>query len=136
MWGNCSAYLKGKLQRFQNRAARLISGASYETNSTDVLESFGLQTLEERRKRNKSILMYKILNNRVAPIQKEQFTRSSDLPENYNLRCRRTDLILPNAKRDYLKKSFNYSRAKLWNSLSTEAKLVTSENAFLTSINQ
>lgn len=30
-------------------------------------------------------------HNRAAPILKEQFTRSSDLPENYNLRCRRTD---------------------------------------------
>ena len=79
--------------------------------------------------------MYGILNNRAAPILKEQFTRSSELPENYNLRCR-TDLILPNPKRDYLKKSFKYSGAKLWNSLSTEAKLTTSENAFITSINQ
>ena len=129
--GNCSAYLKGKLQRFQNRAGRIISGASYETNSADVLESLSWQTLEERRKRNKSILMYRILNNRAAPILKEQFTRSSDLPENYNLRCRRTDLILPNPKRDS-----KYSGAKLWNSLSTEAKLATSENAFLASINQ
>ena len=28
--------------------------------------------------------MYRILNNRAAPILKEQFTRSGDLPENYN----------------------------------------------------
>ena len=84
---------------------------------------------------NKSILMYRILNNRAAPILKEQFTRSNDLPENYNLRCR-TDLILPNPKKDNLKKSFKYSGAKLWNSLSTEAKLTTSKNTFITSINQ
>ena len=134
LWGNCSAYLKEKLQRFQNRAGRIISGANYEINSADVLESLGWQTLEERRKRNKSILMYRILNNRAAPILKEQFTRCGDLPENYNLRSRRTDLILPNPKRDYLKKSFKYSGAKLWNSLSTEAKLATSEYAFITSI--
>ena len=81
--------------------------------------------------------MYRILNNRAAPILKEQFTRSSDLPENYNLRCRRTDLILPNPKRDYLKKSFKYSGAKLWNSLSAEAKLATPKMHFIiTSINQ
>ena len=92
--------------------------------------------VEERRKRNKSILMYRILNNRAAPILKEQFTRSGDLPENYNVRSRRTDLILPNPKKDYLKKSFKYSGAKLWNSLYTEAKLATSEYAFITSINR
>ena len=66
LWGNCSAYLKEKLQRFQNRAGRIISGANYEINSADVLESLVWQTLEERRKRNKSILMYRILNNRAA----------------------------------------------------------------------
>ena len=77
----------------------------HEINSADVLESLGWQTLEERRKRNKSILMYRILNNCAAPILKEQFTRSGDLPENYNLRSRRTDLILPSPKRDYLKKA-------------------------------
>ena len=136
LWGNCSAYLKEKLQGFQNRAGRIISGANYEINSADALESLGWQTLEERRKRDKSILMYRILNNRATPILNEQFTRSGDLPENYNPGSRRTDLILPNPKRDYLKKSFKYSGAKLWNSLSTEAKLATSEYAFLTSINR
>ena len=78
--------------------------------------------------------MYRILNNRAAPILKEQFTRSGDLPENYNLRSRRTDLIPSNPKRDYLEKSFKHSGAKLLNSLSTEAKLATSEYAFITSI--
>ena len=42
--GNCSAYLKEKLQRFQNRAGRIISGANYEINSADSLESLGWQT--------------------------------------------------------------------------------------------
>ena len=41
LWGNCSAYLKGKLQRFPNRAARIIASANYETNSADVLKSLG-----------------------------------------------------------------------------------------------
>jgi hypothetical protein len=33
-----------------------------QINSADVLEFLGWVTLEERRKRNKSILMYRILN--------------------------------------------------------------------------
>ena len=136
VWGNCSAYLKDKLQRFQNRAGRIISGANYDINSADVLESLGWQTLEERRKRNKSILMYRILNNRVAPNLKEQFTSISDVQVNYNLRSSSTDLLVPIPKRDFLKRSFKYSGAKLWNSLSTDAKLATSENVFVTLINQ
>ena len=80
--------------------------------------------------------MYRIFNNRAASILKEQFTRSGDLPENYNLRSGRIDLAPPNPIRDYLKKSFKYRGAKLWNSLSAEAKLATSEYAFITSINR
>ena len=50
LWGNCSPYLKEKLQRFHNRAGRIISGANYEINSADILESLAWKTLEERRK--------------------------------------------------------------------------------------
>ena len=36
---------------------------------------------------------------------------------NYDLRNSPTDLALPKPKREFLKKSFKYSGAKLWNSL-------------------
>ena len=135
LWGNCSAYLKGKLQRFQNRAARIIASANYETNSADILESLGWETLEKRRLRNKSVLMYRILNNRTAPDLKDLFTRNNELQANYDLRSRCTDLALPNPKREFLKNSFGYSGAKLWNSLPTEAKLAISENVFKLNLN-
>ena len=48
LWGNCSAYFKGKLQRLPNRVARIIASANYETNSADVLKSLGWETLEKR----------------------------------------------------------------------------------------
>ncbi len=60
----------------------------------------------------------------------------SDVQVNYNLRSSSTDLLVPIPKRDFLKRSFKYSGAKLWNSLSTDAKLATSENVFVTLINQ
>ena len=85
LWKNCSAHLKEKLQRFQNRAARIIAGANYETNSADVLESLGWETLEKRHKRKKSILMYRILSNRTAPNLKELFTRNNELQDYHDL---------------------------------------------------
>ena len=118
LWDNCCAYLKEKLQKFQNRAARIIAGASYETPSADVLETLGWEALEVRRKRNKAILMYRILNNQLgASSLKESFTRISALEINYNLRNSSTDLVLPHPKSEFLKNSFKFSGAKLWNSL-------------------
>ena len=135
LWDNCCAYLKEKLQKFQNRAARIIAGASYEIPSADVLETLGWEALEVRRKRNKAILMYRILNNQGASSLKESFTRISALEINYNLRNSSTDLVLPHSKRKFLKNSFKFSGAKLWNSLPLQAKLVQSEYTFKMNIN-
>ena len=83
LWGNCCYLFKDK---FQNRAARIIAGANYEVNSADVLDSLGWETLEERRIRNKSVLMYRILNGYTALTLRESFTRIGTLQGNYNLR--------------------------------------------------
>ena len=63
------------------------------------------------------------------------FTRNNELQANYDLRSRCTELDLPNPKREFLKNSFGYSGAKLWNSLPTEAKLAISENVFKLNLN-
>ena len=41
VWDNCSKYLLDKLQKLQNRAARVISGKSYETRSSEILKYLG-----------------------------------------------------------------------------------------------
>ena len=63
LWDTCGKILQDKLQKFQSRAARVITGASYDIRSTDVLDALGWQTLDVKRLENKLIMMYKILNN-------------------------------------------------------------------------
>jgi hypothetical protein len=137
LWDICSTQLLDKLQKFQNRAARIIAGASYEIESAVVLETLGWETLKSRRQKMKSILLYKILNDYTAPYLKESPTgsRSSLTQANYNLRNSYTDLALPKPRREFLKKSFKYSGAKLWNSLSREAKEAQSIHIFKQNIN-
>ena len=36
VWSNCGEYLRGKLQKLQNRAARVIIGDSYEIRSIEI----------------------------------------------------------------------------------------------------
>ena len=71
LWDICGKHLLDKLQKFQNRAARIIAGLSYEINSADVLESLGWETLESRRQRMKSVFLYKIINDYTAPNLKQ-----------------------------------------------------------------
>ena len=63
LWDICGKHLLDKLQKFQNRAARIIAGLSNEINSADVL---GWETLESRRQRMKSVFLYKIINDYTA----------------------------------------------------------------------
>ena len=59
--------------------------------------------------------MYKILNEQSAPSLREKFIKIKDLNREYNLRSNDTDLALPKPKTNYLKRSFKYSGAMLWN---------------------
>jgi hypothetical protein len=45
LWDNCGIGLKDRLQKFQNRPARVISSATYDVRSVDLLESLGWKHL-------------------------------------------------------------------------------------------
>ena len=71
LWEVCSTLLRDKLQKFQNRAATIIAGASYETRSADVLRSLEWEKLETRRILTKATFLYKVVTNCVAPTLKD-----------------------------------------------------------------
>ena len=62
------------------------------------------KNLNDRQKMNKSVLIYKILNNHSAPNLKDTFTRRDTNLNNYNLRSASTNLSLPKSNTEYLKK--------------------------------
>jgi hypothetical protein len=66
------------------------------------------------RKMQKAILMYKVTNNLTPMYLQDLFvTRVT----HYRLRDSEGKLFLPKPRTDYLKRSFSYSGASLWNSL-------------------
>ena len=124
--------LKDKLQKIQNREGRVITGSSYDVRSTDVLNNLKWKTLETRRVHTKASLMYKILNDLSAPqlIMSNSFVKLNDTNINYNLRNIETDLALPRPYTNFLKRSFKWSGAMLWNNLSYESKTAKSLSDF------
>ncbi len=101
--------LPDKLQKFQNRAARVITGADYDVRSSEVLNKLGWETLAKRRELNKLVLMYKVLGNHTAPNLKDLFSRRNASQNIYDLRNSETDLSLKKPKTEFLKKTFGYS---------------------------
>ena len=39
LWDNCGKLLKDKLQRFQSRAARVLTGANCDIRSADIIQT-------------------------------------------------------------------------------------------------
>ena len=130
LWDNCGKVLKDKLQRFQSRAAMVLTGANYDICSAEIIQTLAWDTLDVRRLRAKSTLMYKILNHDTAPNLRNSFVRRNVDQTDYHLRKSTTDLTLPKPKREFLKISFKYSGAMLWNQLPSEAKLAESMHSF------
>ena len=136
LWGVCNKTLRDNLQKFQNRAARIIAGASYEIRSADVLRTLDWENLETRWHLTKAKFLYKVLSNSAAPTLKDSFISRNTLLNNYNLRNSQTDLTLPKPNREFLKRSFKYSGAYLWNNLPLEAKQAQSIYLFKSCIKQ
>ena len=119
LWDTCG--------RFRSSAARVLTGASYDTSSADLIDSLSWQTLDNRRCWAKSILMNKILNDHTTPGL--SWTPPWEGMSSH-LRDTDTDLTLPKPKREFLKRSFKFSSAMLWNQLPNKAKLAESTSSF------
>ena len=93
--------LQDKFQKFQNRAARLITEADYDVRSSEVLNILGWGKLANRRALNKLIFIYKVLANHTAPNLKGLFSRRNVSQNSYDLRNSETDLSIKNQKLNF-----------------------------------
>ena len=75
--------------------------------------------LNINRKKHKAILMYKTLNGNMPHYLQEIFTPRVSF---YDLRDMENKLFVPKPRTEYLKRSFGYSGAVLWNSLPPELR--------------
>ena len=126
LWDNCGKLLKDKLQRLQSRDARVLTGVNYDFCSTDFIQTLSWDTLDARRLRAKSTLMYKILNDDTTPNLRNSFVRRNADQTDYHLRDSVIDLTLPKPNRELLKRTSRNGGAMLWNQLPNEAKLAES----------
>ncbi len=88
----------------QNRAAKVITGASYDASSSAVLREINLDSLNVRRAKLKGVLLHKILNENSAPCLMEDLVRLRDLERYYELRNFETDLKLPKPKSNIVRR--------------------------------
>ena len=122
-----AGYLGDKLQKLQNRAARVITELPFDTNSNHLLSTLNWERLSIRQKKRKALMMYKTKNGHAPDYLQRLFTH---YPSKYNLRNSEGKLALPKPSTNYLKRSFSYSGATLWNILPSSLKYVGSVDQF------
>ena len=127
VWDCLSGYLSDKLQKLQNRAARVITKSPFDTSSNHLLSTLDWERLSPRRKKQKAFMMFKTMNGLAPDYLQSLFSQRHSV---YNLRDSEGKLTLPKPNTNYLKRSFSYSGAMLWNNLPKRLKNAVSVNNF------
>ena len=121
--------LADKLQKLQNRAARILTFSSYDVNADVVLASIDWKKLETQRKIQKALMVHKSLYGLAPDYLRSMFVNRS-IVANYSLRDTEGKLAIPKPRTDYLRNSFSYSGAVLWNSLPPDLRQTENLNQF------
>ena len=63
VWNNCAQYDSNELEKIQNEAARIVTGATKLVSINSLLLETGWETLFSRRNKHKLIFFYKMQND-------------------------------------------------------------------------
>ena len=131
MWGNCGATLQAKLQKLQDRSARIIRNVDWNVPSSDNLNELNWTPLNARRRQHDAIVMNKIINNDVPQYLKDKF---HFVNSSYALRRSNMYVAVPKPDTESLKRSFDYRGVITWNSLHVNIQNAPNLKSFKTSI--
>ena len=118
IWNDGCCSIIDKLFKLQKRAARVITGDTYDVRSMQTPNSLNWLPLEKHLKQREIITTFKVLTGRSPRYLEKLFSVSQN--DNYNLRSNQIKLNLPKPKTNFLKRRFSYRAAKCWNELPGE----------------
>ena len=119
--GCCGETLLDKLQKLQNRAARIVTNSSYDASSLPLIGSLGWLTIIEMIEFETATTVYKSLHGLAPEYMQSMFMKLSEYSSR-SLRNTNTDLRMPSFTTSYGERSFSYRGVTVWNKLSTKIK--------------
>ncbi|MEW8191406.1 MAG: reverse transcriptase family protein [Candidatus Thiodiazotropha endolucinida] len=129
IWDNCSQYEKQELDKIQNEAARIATGATRLVSIRALCKEIGWDSLEKRRSNHKLTLFYKMTHN-LAPLYLSSLVpQSVSNISRYNLR-NSNNLQTLDARTSLYYNSFLPSTVRAWNNVNDEVKQSDSLNTF------
>ncbi|KXJ15113.1 putative RNA-directed DNA polymerase from transposon X-element [Exaiptasia diaphana] len=127
-----SQKLDDKLQKLQNRAARIVTRSSFDESAKPLLDMLGWDTVSVAREKQKAITMFKSVNSLAPKYLMDMFSYRQSL---YNFRNSENILNVPKPRTNYLKRSLGYSGAVLWNGLTCDMRTARSLADFKKQLN-
>ena len=129
VWGATGNTALQKLQKLQNRAARIVTNSPYDAHSEPLMQAIGWPTFTQLIELETAKVVHKLLHNEAPDYLNRLFHRLSDFHSRM-LRNSKTDLRIPMFKTSYGQKSFEFRGAHIWNNFSNEAKTANTFLAF------
>jgi len=123
IWGHTTMINLNKIQRLQNLAARIIlNDFDYiNTRGINLVKQLKWMNVLERRKYFEQLLMFKCIHG-MAPEYLCDHVNMEIEVRYVQTRSHDMNVYVPFPKNELAKKSFYYSAAKNWNSLSGKVK--------------
>lgn len=131
LWGFSANIYIDTVQKFQNRAARIITGNfEYTTRGIDLVKQLGWHTIRERRDYLTALLVYKSLNGIAPTYLQDVFTFARDTHSRQTRSTTSNNLFVPGINKQVYSHSLQYNGSKIWNNLTGAAKEAQSLNVF------
>ena len=116
IWDNCSLNDKYELDKIQNEAGRIVTGATKLISINELLLETGWETLAARRRKHKLILLFKMFNGFTPDYLTTLVPPLIGEVSSYNLR-NRDDISTIKTRTTLYYNSFLPSTISEWNSL-------------------
>ena len=113
-WGNCGKTLFDRLQKLQNHAARVLTFSRYDADANLLFRHLNWKDLSTQFQMQKALMVCKSFNNLVPGYLSSKFVKRYET--GYSLRDSVNKVIVPFPRTNFMKNSFSYSGAVLWNS--------------------
>ena len=129
MFYNCTQYEKYELDKIQNEAARIATGATKLVSLTNLYKEIGWESLSKRRSNHKLTLLYKMINHLTPIYLSSLIPAQVSSASRYNLRNAQNYQTI-RARTNQYRDSFLPSTLHLWNNLPLEARQSNTLNSF------
>ena len=132
VWGCCNSTEKSRLQRLQNRAARIITGSRFDDSAMPLIKGLGWQTIAEMISSETNTMVSKALNGRAPQYLTELLEKLAKLCSQLAKYFKRPKVATNETATG--QRCFSFRGVKSWNSLSVESKEAVNLVSFKASI--